>query len=106
MRAAVLNEDHDLEVADFPDPTPNPGDLVLRVTACGICGSDLKIRPVMPSGKLLGHEFCGEVVAVGADASGWREGQHVTALPLFGCGHCLACLAGETAHCEQVDMVG
>ena len=106
MRAAVLNADHDLEVAEVADPTPNAGDLVLRVTACGICGSDLKLRPVMPSGLLMGHEFCGEVVEVGSDAGEWREGQHVTALPLFGCGHCLACLAGETAHCEQVDMVG
>jgi (R,R)-butanediol dehydrogenase/meso-butanediol dehydrogenase/diacetyl reductase len=107
MRAAVLNDDHDLEVAEIPDPTPNPGDLVLRVTACGICGSDLKIRPVMPAGMVMGHEFCGEVVAVGADAAAdWREGQHVTALPLIGCGRCLACLAGETAHCEQADMVG
>ena len=55
----------------------------------------------------MGHEFCGEVVAIGADTDpAWREGRHVTALPLIGCGRCLACLAGEPAHCEQADMVG
>ena len=50
MRAAVLNEDHELEVRDVADPTPGPGELVLEVTACGICGSDLKMRPSMPAG--------------------------------------------------------
>jgi len=107
MRAAVLNDAHDLEVAEVADPTPGPGELVLRVTACGICGSDLKLRPMMPAGLVMGHEFCGEVVAVGTDPLGeWHEGQHVTALPIFGCGRCLACVSGEPAHCEQADLVG
>jgi (R,R)-butanediol dehydrogenase/meso-butanediol dehydrogenase/diacetyl reductase len=107
MRAAALTDTHDLEVTEVPDPAPGPGELVLRVTACGICGSDLKLRGHMPGGLVMGHEFCGDVVAVGGDTVGeWREGQHVTALPLIGCGRCLACLAGESAHCEQIDMVG
>jgi (R,R)-butanediol dehydrogenase / meso-butanediol dehydrogenase / diacetyl reductase len=107
MRAAVLNEDHQLQVADVADPTPGTGELVLQVTACGICGSDLKLRPSMPAGLVMGHEFCGEVVATGADTDpAWRVGRHVTALPIFGCGQCLACLAGEPAHCEQADLVG
>jgi (R,R)-butanediol dehydrogenase / meso-butanediol dehydrogenase / diacetyl reductase len=107
MRAAVLNDAHDLEVAEVPDPSPGAGELVLQVTACGICGSDLKLRPAMPAGLVMGHEFCGEVVAVGDGPHGdWHEGQHVTALPLIGCGRCLACLAGEPAHCEQADLVG
>jgi len=107
MRAAVLNQDHELEVAEVPDPSPGTGELVLQVAACGICGSDLKLRPSMPAGLVMGHEFCGEIVAVGADADpAWRIGRHVTALPLIGCGHCLACLAGEPAHCQTGDMVG
>lgn len=107
MRAAVLNDARDLVVTEVPDPTPGAGELVLAVTACGICGSDLKLRSHMPAGLVMGHEFCGEVVAVGREAaSDWREGQHVTALPLIGCGRCLACLSGEPVHCEEVDMVG
>lgn len=107
MRAAVLTDTHDLEVAEVPDPSPGPGELVLQVTACGICGSDLKLRPSMPAGLVMGHEFCGEIVALGTDTDAvWREGQHVTALPIFGCGRCLACVAGEPAHCEQADLVG
>jgi (R,R)-butanediol dehydrogenase/meso-butanediol dehydrogenase/diacetyl reductase len=107
MRAAVLTDSHHLEVADVPDPTPGTGELVLQVTACGICGSDLKLRPAMPAGLVMGHEFCGEIVATGADTdASWSIGRHVTALPLIGCGRCLPCLTGETAHCEQADMVG
>jgi 2-desacetyl-2-hydroxyethyl bacteriochlorophyllide A dehydrogenase len=107
MRAAVLNDSHQLEVTEVPDPSPGPGELLLQVTACGICGSDLKLRPSMPAGLVMGHEFCGEIVATGADTeSQWQVGRHVTALPLIGCGHCLACLAGEPAHCVQGDMVG
>jgi (R,R)-butanediol dehydrogenase/meso-butanediol dehydrogenase/diacetyl reductase len=107
MRAAVLNDSHQLEVTDVPDPSPGPGELVLQVTACGICGSDLKLRPSMPAGLVMGHEFCGEIVATGADTDArWTVGRRVTALPLIGCGRCLACLAGEPAHCEQADMVG
>ncbi len=107
MRAAVLNDAHQLEVAEMPDPSPGAGELVLQVTACGICGSDLKLRPSMPAGLVMGHEFCGEIVATGSDTDAtWRIGRHVTALPLIGCGHCLACLAGEPAHCAQGDMVG
>jgi len=107
MRAAVLNDHHELDVVDLAEPSPGPGELVLQVTACGICGSDLKLRPSMPAGLVMGHEFCGEVVAAGADTDpAWRIGRHVTALPIFGCGHCLACLAGEPAHCQQADYVG
>jgi (R,R)-butanediol dehydrogenase/meso-butanediol dehydrogenase/diacetyl reductase len=107
MRAAVLNADHHLEVGEVADPSPGPGELVLQVTACGICGSDLKLRPSMPAGLVMGHEFCGEIVATGADTDpAWTVGRHVTALPLIGCGRCLACLAGEPAHCVQGDMIG
>ncbi|MEX1009344.1 MAG: alcohol dehydrogenase catalytic domain-containing protein [Acidimicrobiia bacterium] len=101
MRAAVLNDDHELVVADVADPSPGPGELVLEVTACGICGSDLKLRPSMPAGLVMGHEFCGVIAAAGSHTDpAWRVGRHVTALPIFGCGNCLACLAGEPAHCE------
>ena len=107
MRAAVGNEEHGLEVVDVPDPSPGAGELVLRVTACGICGSDLKLVKSASAGMVMGHEFCGTVVAVGSDApGGWREGDAVTALPAIGCGHCLACLAGDPVRCASVGLVG
>jgi (R,R)-butanediol dehydrogenase/meso-butanediol dehydrogenase/diacetyl reductase len=106
MRAAILNDEHHFEVADVDDPTPGAGELVLRVGACGICGSDLKAYSAMPPGYVLGHEFCGEIVAVGPGAAGWKEGQSVAAMPLFACRQCRWCLADEPAHCEKVDYQG
>src|SRR4029079_16637794 len=74
MRAAVLTGAHTFEVGDVPDPTPREGELVLQVRACGICGSDLKAHKSMPAGTVMGHEFCGDVVAVGPRTEGgWRE---------------------------------
>ncbi len=107
MRAAILAPDHTFGVADLPEPAPRTGELVLRVRACGICGSDLKAHKTMPAGAVLGHEFCGEVVAIGADVAGrWRAGELVASLPLETCGHCRWCLADEPAHCEHADLIG
>jgi (R,R)-butanediol dehydrogenase/meso-butanediol dehydrogenase/diacetyl reductase len=107
VRAAVLTGDHTFEVAEVPDPVPGPGELVLRVTASGICGSDLKAFKAMPAGSVLGHEFCGEIAAIGPQNEGpWREGDPVAAMPLAACGRCRWCLVGEPVHCERVDLIG
>ncbi len=106
MRAAVVTADHDFEVDDVPDPTPGPGELVLRVEACGICGSDLKSLGHMPAGVVLGHEFCGEVVACGGGVDGFRVGDRVASMPLMACGTCRWCQVGEVAHCERIDLLG
>lgn len=107
MRAAVLNNEHAFEVSEVPDPTPGPDQLVLRVRACGICGSDLKAYSAMPAGAVLGHEFCGEIVAVGTGVSpDWSAGQFVAAMPLSACGRCRWCLTGELSHCDNVDLLG
>jgi (R,R)-butanediol dehydrogenase/meso-butanediol dehydrogenase/diacetyl reductase len=107
MRAALIQPDGGFGVEELPDPTPGPGELVLRVTGCGVCGSDLKAAGAMPAGTQMGHEFCGEVVAVGAEAAGhWKEGVHAAVLPVFSCGRCERCLAGDVAHCARAQLVG
>ncbi len=106
MRAAVVTEQHGFDIVTVPDPTPGPGEMVLRVHACGICGSDLKAVDNMRAGLVMGHEFCGEVVALGAGVVGWSEGMRASALPLIGCGRCVSCITGDVAHCASVDMVG
>jgi (R,R)-butanediol dehydrogenase/meso-butanediol dehydrogenase/diacetyl reductase len=97
-----------LSVQQIPDPTPGPGDLILRVEACGICGSDLHMAEAMKDrpGAVFGHEFCGTVVATGGEVDGYREGDRVVGLPLFGCGHCPACLAGAVEKCPQAELTG
>jgi (R,R)-butanediol dehydrogenase/meso-butanediol dehydrogenase/diacetyl reductase len=106
MRVAALTGVGDFEVVQMADPTPGSGELVLRVRACGICGSDLKSYKRFPAGAVLGHEFCGEVVAVGRDVEHWGTGQFAASLPLRACGRCRWCLGGESAHCESVDLLG
>ncbi|KAF0970341.1 alcohol dehydrogenase catalytic domain-containing protein [Gordonia sp. YY1] len=111
MRAAVTTADG-FEVVEVVDPTPGPGELVLRVAANGICGSDLSTAPFLPPGTILGHEFAGEVVAVGppdpADGAhhGFRLGDHVASMPVRGCRRCRACLVGDIARCPSVRTLG
>ena len=107
MRAAVIGSDGAIGVGQVDDPSPGEGQLVLRVTACGICGSDLKARSIVPHGTVMGHEFCGEVVALGSGVAGrWREGTRVAALPVMSCGTCSWCRAGEVAHCGAAQLIG
>ena len=108
MRAAITTEAGDFAVADLPDPTPGPDQLVVRVAACGVCGSDIKAQPFMPLGTVMGHEFGGELVAVGSGASGsgWREGMTAAILPVVSCGACPWCTRGDVAHCSSVRFIG
>jgi (R,R)-butanediol dehydrogenase / meso-butanediol dehydrogenase / diacetyl reductase len=106
VKAAVTTADHGFEVVDLPDPTPESGQLVIRVAACGVCGSDLKAQPYAPAGMVMGHEFGGEIVAVAPDVDGWREGTNVAVLPVISCGSCQYCLAGRVSHCAQAGYLG
>ena len=103
----MIDADGWFEATSLPDPAPGPGELVLRVTGCGICGSDLKARPMLPAGTVMGHEMCGEVVAVGRGAGDrWREGMRAAVLPVLSCGSCGWCRAGDVAHCTSAALVG
>ncbi len=110
MRAAVfLGPGQPLIIEDIPAPTAGPGELVIAVCRCGICGSDLHMADMgpdsgmkpLPRGTVMGHEFAGEVVEVGRDAGAFRVGQRVTAMPYLGCGRCAACLTGLGYRCAN-----
>lgn len=106
MKAAVTTEDHSFEIIDLPDPTPEADQLVIRVAACGVCGSDLKAQPFAPAGMVMGHELGGEIVAVGSAADGWKQGTNVAVLPVISCGSCRYCLAGWVSHCASAGYLG
>jgi threonine dehydrogenase-like Zn-dependent dehydrogenase len=106
MRAAVFSKKGEpFHIEVVPDPAPGEGEVVLRVSRCGICGSDVHMTAKdgygFPAGSVLGHEFCGEVVALGKDAGAIRVGDRVTAMPFFGCGRCASCLRGEPGWCAN-----
>ncbi len=104
MRAAVFKgADRPWAIETLPDPEPGLGEAVIKVGRCGICGTDLNMTSGngydFPCGSVLGHEFCGEVVAVGPDAHSLKVGDFVTALPAAGCGHCDMCRIGMQVMC-------
>ena len=111
MRAVVWETPGKLAVTEVPDPSPAHGQLVVRVGACGICGTDVHIAdgefPPTPYPIVPGHEFAGRVVAVGDGVPGdWREGTRVAVDPSLFCGHCAACHAGRGNLCANWNAIG
>jgi L-iditol 2-dehydrogenase len=109
MRAAVLHAPGDLRIEEVPVPAIGPGEVLVRVMAAGICGSD--IGRVMVTGTyafptIPGHEFAGEIAAVGDGVSGLAVGDTVTVAPLMPCGVCEWCKAGKFSLCDDYDFMG
>ena len=107
MKAAVFKQPGTpLAIEEVNDPEPGPDDLILKVKACGICGTDLHWsqgndpsagwRHLAP-GSVMGHEFSGEIIELGKNTrSQFRAGERVVAQPFIGCGSCSACRAGRS----------
>jgi L-iditol 2-dehydrogenase len=109
MKAAVLHAPGDLRVEDVPVPTIRPDEVLVRVVAAGICGSD--IGRVMVTGTyhfptIPGHEFSGIVAEVGADVVALAIGDRVAVAPLMPCFDCEWCRAGEFSLCDDYDFMG
>jgi (R,R)-butanediol dehydrogenase/meso-butanediol dehydrogenase/diacetyl reductase len=108
MKAAVFRAvGQPLSLETVPDPTPKPNEVVFKVRRCGICGSDLHLTEFPHAiGRVLGHEYAGEVVEIGREVKNLRVGDRVAAMPVTGCGSCSWCLAGEPSWCENRDLRG
>lgn len=111
MKAVTFQALHTpLAFEDVPDPTPGEGELVVKVGRCGICGSDLHMTEDAAygckHGDVLGHEFAGEVVALGKNTSGPRVGDLVSVIPLKSCGDCEHCRKGEVQWCSGFGLQG
>lgn len=111
MRAAVMQGLHlPLKLETVPDPTPGDGDVIVKVARCGICGSDLHMTqdPAygQGAGSILGHEFAGEVVALGKGVEGLATGDLVSVIPLKSCGQCHACTTGKVQWCTGFGLQG
>jgi 2-desacetyl-2-hydroxyethyl bacteriochlorophyllide A dehydrogenase len=104
MRAAVFRGLGDIEVADVPTPRPGPGEVLVQVHYCGICGSDLEAYEtgMYQPGLVIGHEFAGEVVALGESAHGWAVGDRVVADNVLPCGQCWFCEHGRASLCQRM----
>ena len=104
MRAVMVAEDRRLVVVECPAPQPGPGQALVEVSYCGICGSDLHFREVpelFPAGTVPGHEFSGRIVVVGDGVDAWSAGDRVCVLPFAQCGECSSCRAGNEQVCPH-----
>lgn len=109
MKAGVLFEKGKIRCAEWPEPVTGPGQIKLRVKACGICGSDVPrvhgdeahFFPIV-----LGHEFSGEVCEIGEGVEGFHIGDRVTAAPLRPCMKCESCRSGNYGQCKHYSFIG
>jgi 2-desacetyl-2-hydroxyethyl bacteriochlorophyllide A dehydrogenase len=110
-RAAFYEGNQSIRVGACTPVSPGPSQVQIRVSFCGICGTDLHIfhgamdkRVRMP--QVLGHEMSGTIVAAGAEVQGFAPGDRVTVRPLDPCGKCPACVAGHTHICMNLKFIG
>ena len=109
MKALTIRQPNQVDVRDVPVPAVGPGEVLVKVAACGICGTDVHILrgeylgsyPVVP-----GHEFAGEVVAVGEDVGRITGGMRVAVEPNIACDNCASCLSNRQNFCLNWQAVG
>lgn len=112
MKAAIFEgTGRPLRIGDIGISEPAEDEVLIRIAACGICGSDLHMTedPAtfgVGEGFVLGHEFAGEVVRCGSEVSGLRPGDRVAVAPMRGCGRCDSCRRGEPAWCPDMRLIG
>ena len=111
MKAVTFQGLHTpLKFEDIADPAPADGEVVVKVGRCGICGSDLHMTEDAAygcqHGDVLGHEFAGEVVALGKGVTTQKVGDLVSVIPLKSCGHCEHCRKGEVQWCSGFGLQG
>lgn len=111
MRAIVVDRPGSFRVAEVPDPAPRPGEVIIEVSYCGICGTDLHILagefPPTPYPIIPGHEFAGTIVARGPDVKpDLPDGTRVAVDPSLYCGYCRQCRSGHDNLCEHWAAIG
>jgi len=107
VRVAMYYNNHDVRLEEIPTPQIGPGELLVRVEACGICGSDVMEwyrRDRVP--LVLGHEIGGQIVAVGDEVERYKEGDRVSAAHHVPCNTCHYCLSGHHTICDTLHQAG
>ncbi len=111
MKALCWHGKGDIRCDTVPDPRiEDARDIILKVTSCAICGSDLHLMdgqmPTMEAGDVLGHEFMGEVVEVGQGFTKFKKGDRVVVPFNINCGECRQCRLGNWSVCERSNRNG
>lgn len=111
MKAIKVIEPFKVEIVDVPKPEiKNDKDVIVKITSCGICGSDIGIwngtNSLATYPRLIGHEFGGIVAEVGKNVTNIKVGDKVAVDPVVSCGHCYACKTGRHNVCSTLEVMG
>lgn len=112
MKAARLHGAGDLRVEDVPKPSPGPGEMLVRIGAGQVCGTDIRMykQGAAAAGPehplILGHEIAGTIEDMGELVHGYEMGMRVAVAPNYGCGVCDTCISGNTQSCAESEALG
>lgn len=112
MKAAVFSYPPGIKVIEVPEPQPGEGEVLIRVKAVALCGTDLRIarrgHADISEGekRILGHEVVGVIEEVGKGVDDLAPGMKVAIAPNYGCGKCYYCIQGLTHHCPEGKALG
>ena len=107
MKAAVLHGPCEIRTENVANPVLEDHGIIIKVEACGICGSDLHVyKQDGKEGTIFGHEFSGIVAEVGANVTGIKPGERVTAVGFRPCGKCFWCKQGKSYRCSDMALLG
>ena len=110
MKAAVLEEVGKLVIKDVPRPKCGDDEILIKVEACAVCGTDIKIyhhgHRLIKLPRITGHEVSGTVVEVGKNVSGYKSGDRVAIAAVIPCGECQYCLDGVQSMCDNLKAIG
>ena len=105
MKAAVVYGPRDIRITEIPTPQPGPGEILVKVKACGVCATDVKILggTGLPNElpTILGHEVAGTIEAIGEGATGFVLDERVVVYPIAACGECFFCARGRHSLCLE-----
>ncbi len=110
MKAIQIPEPGKVQLIDLPEPTPDAGEVLLRVGTAGYCGTDLStfrgVNPLVSYPRVPGHEIGGTVEALGEGVTEWSVGDQVLVFPYTECGECSSCLVGRPNCCKNNQTLG
>ena len=110
MKAQVLENIEELKFKEVSTPRPSSNEMLLKVQACAICGTDIKVyhhgHRLITFPRITGHELSGELVEVGKEVEGFSVGDRVVVAPAVPCRRCYYCQRGEEAMCENLRAIG
>jgi len=110
MKAALLEDIEKLKITEIATPKPQIGEVLIKVEACAVCGTDIKVfhhgHRLITFPRVTGHEVTGKIIEVAQDVSKYKSGDRVAIAPAVPCGDCYYCHRGKQAMCENLQAIG